>query len=303
MTETGMKALIGRGALLLASFLWGSSFVVVKGSLESLSPMWLPAIRCGLASLLLLVICARRLKAIDRQYLRGGLLMGLFLSAACLLQVYGLVYTTPGKSAFLTSSYCVMVPFLAWRLRGKRPDAYNVGAAFICLAGIAFVSLGRELSAEVGDLLTVLGGFFLALHLIVTDRYIGGRDPLLLTAVQTVTAAAVMLCAAALVEPLPDLGELPASLWLRLAYLSAVCSAACYLLQIFGQKYTPPTATAVIMALESIFGTAVSLLFYGERLSVGMAAGFLLIFVSVIVSETKLSFLRAPSARLRRERG
>ncbi|MDO4561968.1 MAG: DMT family transporter [bacterium] len=294
MTEIGKKGLAGRGAVLLAALIWGSSFVVVKGALESLSPLWVLAIRCCGASFLLLILCARKLKKIDRQYLRGGLLMGFFLSAACVVQTYGLVYTTPGKSAFLTSSYCVMVPFLAWWICKKRPDGYNISAAFICVAGIGFVSLGRELYVGAGDLLTLMGGFFLGLHLIVTDKYVCGRDPLLLTMLQTITAAAVMLCAASAFEAVPSEISLPA--WIRLAYLSVFCSALCYLLQVFGQKYTPPTAVAVIMALESVFGTAISLLFQKERLTALLAAGFVLIFISVLVSETKLSFLRPEKA-------
>lgn len=294
VTEIGKKGLAGRGAVLLAALIWGSSFVVAKGALESLSPLWVLAIRCCGASFLLLILCAGRLKKIDRQYLRGGLLMGVFISAAFVVQTYGLICTTPGKSAFLTSSYCVMVPFLAWWICKKRPDGYNISAAFICVAGIGFVSLGRELYVGAGDLLTLMGGLFLGLHLIVTDRYVCGRDPLLLTMLQTITAAAVMLCAASAFEAAPS--EISLSARIRLAYLSVFCSALCHLLQVFGQKYTPPTAAAVIMALESVFGTAISLLFQKERLTVLLAAGFVLIFISVLISETKLSFLRSEKA-------
>ena len=72
----------------------------------------------------------------------------------------------------------------------------------------------------------------------------------------------------------------------------AMCSAVCYLLQTVGQKYTPPSAAAVIMTLESVFGTVISIIFYHERLTAAIAAGFVIIFVSIIISETKLSFIK-----------
>lgn len=71
----------------------------------------------------------------------------------------------------------------------------------------------------------------------------------------------------------------------------------CFLLQTIGQKHTPPQTASIILTLESVFGTLLSVLFYHERLSFKTAAGFVLIFVAVLISETKLSFLKPRSAK------
>lgn len=74
-----------------------------------------------------------------------------------------------------------------------------------------------------------------------------------------------------------------------------MCTGVCFLLQTIGQKYTPPSAAAVILTLESVFGTLLSILFYHERLTLRVAAGFVLIFAAVLIlgDEAELSPARA----------
>ena len=79
---------------------------------------------------------------------------------------------------------------------------------------------------------------------------------------------------------------------MSLLYLGVFATAVALLLQNIGQKYTPPEPTAIILTLESVFGTALSMLFGDEALTPRVALGFVLIFASVIVSETKLDFLK-----------
>ena len=71
-----------------------------------------------------------------------------------------------------------------------------------------------------------------------------------------------------------------------------MCTGICFLLQTIGQKHTSPQTASIILTLESVFGTLLSVIFYHERLSLKTATGFLLIFAAVLISETKLSFLR-----------
>ena len=74
----------------------------------------------------------------------------------------------------------------------------------------------------------------------------------------------------------------------------------CYLLQTFGQKNTPATQASILLTLEAVFGTLVSVIFYHEKMDIRLVIGFAVMFVSVLISETKLSFLKH---RDRREHG
>lgn len=283
------KANLGRTCLILTTLIWGSSFVILKSALDSITPLWVLAIRFSGAAILMLIACLPKLKKLDKRYVTGGCLMGLCLAAAYILQTYGLVYTTPGKNAFLTTTYCILVPFLYWVISGKRPDKYNIIAALVCLVGVGFVCLGNDLSINVGDMLTILCGLFYGLHIIVTSRTAENRDPVLITMLQFATAAVVCFIGAVLFEPAPhDIGS---GTWLSIAYMTFICTGLCYILQTVGQKYTPPSQTAVILTLESVFGSAISVILGVESLTFNIALGFFLIFIAIITSETKLDFL------------
>ena len=283
------KANIGRTCLILTTLIWGSSFVILKSALDSITPLWVHSIRFSGAAILMLIACLPRLKKLDKRYVTGGCLMGLCLSAAYILQTYGLVYTTPGKNAFLTTTYCILVPFLYWVISGKRPDKYNIIAALVCLVGVGFVCLSNDLSVNIGDMLTILCGLFYGLHIIVTSRTAENRDPVLITMLQFATAAVICFIGAVMFEPAPhDIGT---GTWLSIAYMTFICTGLCYILQTVGQKYTPPSQTAVILTLESVFGTAISVILGVESLTFNIALGFCLIFIAIITSETKLDFL------------
>lgn len=284
------KDLQGRLALLVTTLIWGSSFVILKSTLDTITPLWLLSIRfCG-AAIVMLALCYKKIKLIDRQHIKGGVLMGIFLSAAYTVQTYGLVYTTPGKNAFLTASYCIIVPFLYWLIAGKKPDKFNISAAIVCIVGMGFVCLNNDLTVNIGDLLTIFCGLFYAFHIITTAKSVEGRDPLLLTVIQFITAGIVCLVFAALFEPAPK--SVPASSVWSIAYLVIMCTGVCYILQTFGQKYTPPAAASVLLSLESVFGTVISIAIGQENLTVSIVLGFILIFSAVLISETKLEFLR-----------
>jgi drug/metabolite transporter (DMT)-like permease len=133
-------------------------------------------------------------------------------------------------------------------------------------------------------------GLFFGLHIITASRYVGGRNPALLTMIQFIVAGALAWIFAVAFEPFPV--EIPRKAAFSLIYLTVVATGMCFLLQVFGQKYTPPSQTAIIMSLESVFGAGISILFFDETLTVSLFIGFLLVFAAVLVSETKLGFIR-----------
>lgn len=284
------KALGGRLALLAAALIWGSSFIVMKDAVDDVPVFMLLGVRFTIAALLLAALFFRRLRRADGNLLRRGAICGALLLCAYATQTFGLVGTTPGKNAFLTAVYCVLVPFVTWLIFRTRPTLWNWLAAVTCLAGIGLVSLNGSLTMGAGDALTLLGGVFYAFHLIALSRYSRETDPIALTTVQFATTAALAWGLSLLTEggaafPAP-------AVWPQLLYLAVFATAAALLLQTVGQKLTPPSQAAILLSLESVFGVAFSVLLGAESLSVQLLCGFALIFVSVIVSETQLSFLR-----------
>ena len=283
-------SVLGKLALLAATLFWGTSFVVLKDTLDLVPPNFLIALRFTVAGILLAIVFWKRLLGVTKQMLWRGCVIGIFLFLAYFWQTLGLQRTTPGKNAFLTAGYCVLVPFMLWMIRGPKPDRYNVIAAVLCLGGIGLISLEGDLTIGMGDVFTVVGGFFFGCHMVAIGNFMKEEDPVLMTILQFGAAAVCFWIASFLMEGLPE--ALPVKALLPIGYMSVFCTAVTLLLQSFGQKYTDPSAAAILLSLEAVFGAMFSLLLGKETLTVQVALGFVTIFLSVIVSETKLSFLK-----------
>lgn len=289
MNESVLKKL-ARPLIVLATVIWGSTFVIMKNTLDTVPTFYLLAFRFTVGAVILAAVFWRRLRLLDRRYLTAGAVMGTLLFAAYSAQTFGLALTTPGKNAFLTAVYCVIVPFLYWVVSHQRPDRYNVAAALLCIAGVGLVSLSAEFSVNWGDVLTLVSGFAYACHIIAVAKNAQGKDIFLLTAVQFAVTAAWAWAAALLFEDFPA-GITAGAAW-SLVYLAVCATAGALLFQNVGQKYTPPATAAVLLALEAPFGVFFSVLAGREKLTVSMGLGFALIFVSILCSETKFAFLR-----------
>ncbi len=283
------KKALARMAIILATIIWGSSFVVLKSTLDSLPILFILAFRFLTAGVLLSVVFWKKLGAITLRSIISGALTGACLFMAYYTQTIGLSGTTPGKNAFLTSVYCIMVPFMYWLFAKKRPDRYNITAALLCLTGIGFVSLNESLSVQWGDYMTLFSGFFWAGHIILVSKFTGDTDPTLLTILQFFTCGIISAVGSVLVDTLP--ADWFGLCWRELLYMAVFCTGVTLLCQNWGQSHLPPSNTAILLSMESVFGVIFSVIF-GEQLTARLIFGFLLIFVATIISETKLSFLR-----------
>ena len=269
--------------LVFVTMIWGSSFVVVKNATATVPTAMMIAVRFGIAAALLCAAFFRRLRELNPAYLKWGLLMGLQNFAAFELQTNGVKLTTAGKNAFLTTAYCVIVPFLYWAFRKKKPRRSHLFSAFLCITGVGLLSLQSGFSVNAGDALSLASSFVFALQIvtigILTEKY----DPILLCIAQTAATAVLALPAALFAESPP--AALPAgSVW-SLLYLGVFGTMLTTVLQTICQKYTPPSKASLIMSLESVFGTVCGILFLRERLSLRTFGGFVLIFVAILLSE------------------
>ncbi len=283
---------MGRAALLTAALIWGSSFIVMKNAVDGIPVFVLLGIRFTAGCLLLCALFAGRLRTIGKKQLIHGGLVGVLLFLAYTAQTYGLKGTTPGKNAFLTAVYCVLVPFVNWLILRRRPTGWNWAAAVMCLGGIGLVSLDGDFRITPGDALTLLGGVFYALHLVAVSRFGEDEDPVMLTMLQFGAGAVCCLICAVLTGQLPTVMPSGAGVWLELAYLAVFATTVAMLCQNVGQSVTPAAQASILLSLESVFGVAFSVLLGAEGLTLRLVLGFVLIFVAVIASETEFSFLR-----------
>lgn len=291
MNEKLMRRL-AKPMLFAAAFIWGSSFFIMKDALDALPVQYLLAIRFTAGAVLLGLFCWKKWKRFTPDYLWRGAVIGGFLYLAYSVQTYGLALTTPSKNAFLTAVYCVLVPFLYWAFARVRPDRYNVAAAVLCVAGVGLVSLTGDLTVNPGDGLTLVSAVFYASHIVAVAKVSTRKDIYLLTVFQFAFSGLYAWTGGAVTETFPAQALARPEVVLPLVYLAVMATTVALLFQNVGQVWSDPASASVILSLESVFGVLCSVVFAGDQVNGRMLLGFALIFIAVVCSETKFSFLR-----------
>ena len=272
--------------LVMVTVVWGSSFVIMKDLVDDVNPAWLLAVRFALAAVALALLSLKHRKLFfQREYVKYGIIIGLPLFVGYLLQTIGLTDTTPGKNAFLTASYCVMIPFLNWAALHGKPNRFHVVAAFMCLFGIGLISLNEGFSVSFGDAFSLSCAFFYALQLIFMVKFGRDRNPAVLTIWQLVViSVGSALVALATGAPF-DFSMLGGEAWLALVYLAVVVTALAILFQNVGIANVEPATAGLLLSLESVFGVAFSIALGYEALTPRVLVGFLVVFAAIVVSE------------------
>ena len=284
--------LLAKPMLFSAALIWGTSFFIMKNTLDVMPVFFLLAVRFTVGALLLALVAWKLWKDFSLDYLWRGAVIGGFVFLAYSVQTFGLERTTPSKNAFLTAVYCVIVPFLTWAVVKLKPDRYNIAAAVLCVAGVGLVSLTEELTINSGDLLTLCCALFYAGHIVAVAKVSPEKDITLLTVFQFAFAALYAWICGACTETFPAAAFTDPAVLLPLAYLCVMATTVALLFQNVGMIWSDPASASVILSLESVFGVLSSVIFYGDPVTGRLLAGFALIFVAVVCSETKFSFLR-----------
>ena len=275
--------------LVFITFVWGSTFVLVKNALLDCTPQLFNAVRFVVSALVLALVFRRHLANLSRETLSAGGLVGLFLCAGYQFQNAGLSLTTPSKSAFLTGISVVLVPVLlalGWRRKVNRWTLLGVAAALLGLY-LLVVPSGERLTAlekiNLGDLLTLGCALAFAFQIILLGRAAQKHAFEQIVVVEIGTCAVLMLLTAPLLEPMRAAIS-PTVLW-ALGITTFLSTVAGFAVQAWAQQFTPPAHTALIFSLEPVFAWATSYVLAGERLGAKGTAGAAFILAGVVLSE------------------
>ena len=284
------KKILAIPAMLLTTIIWGISFVVMKNSLDSFMPAQLISLRFAIASLVLALLFIKEWKYFNLKVLFHGFLIGLFTFIAYMFQTYGLNMTTPGKNAFLTTFYCVLVPFVSWAVNKQKPKKKNLISAILGIIGIGLISLdlvGNEFIPNIGDFLTLVCSIFFALQITYQNKFSKDSNLFILSTISTAFIALFSFIFSLIVEgPYP---QLQGSMLPSLAFLALGATALCMMLQNFGLKYSNPNEGAIVLSLEAVFGTIASFIAGYEQFDLQKEIGFLVVFAAVFISQFDFS--------------
>jgi len=268
--------------LVAATFLWGSSFVVVKGALGHSSPMAFLALRFGLGALVLAPFVRWR-PFPDARELAAGALLGVLLAAGFAANTVGLVYTTPSRSAFIVASSSVLAPLVAFLAVRERPRWTALAALAIATVGMYFLTDPSAGGLNRGDLWTLVTAVAFGGQIVAVAELGRRFDVGRLVWMQTAITAAVAAILAGTTEQV-RVDWAPAFLG-AVAYCGVVATAVALLWQMRAQREMSATRAALLFCFEPVFAAAASWLVWGERLSGAQWLGGAIILGGMILAD------------------
>lgn len=279
------------GALLLAAVIWGSGTVFMQvcidGGIETGLQMFF---RFWIGTLCLGALVHKKLRQISRRLLLCGLLCGTLLFFSFFILTFGLEFTTPANSAFLSASSVMLVPFISWVLLKIRPERKVFIGCFLCLLGVAVLSLQLDggIHFTVGDGLTLLSAVFFSLYTCTVAKISAGLDAPLFTFIQLlITAVWSTITLPISGADFSVIGQNRLSLG-AVIFLGLFNTGLCYLIQMVAQKSLPPTRVSLILSSESLFGAVFSVLAGYDPFSIRLVVGGCIMMFSILLVETNL---------------
>ncbi len=219
----------------------------------------------------------------NRTVFTGGICCGVILFVASSLQQYGVLFTSIGKTGFITALYTLFVPVLSIAF-GKKVSKLTWTAVFIGLIGLYLISMfGESFSISYGDRFIIACAFGFAFQIMAIDHFAPKVDPVKLSAVEFLTLGIISLFFMFTFEE-PTMDKI-VSVLPSLLYASILSSGVAYTLQVVGQQHAEPTQAAIMMCMESVFSLLTGMLVLGERMAVHEYIGAALIFAAVVMSQ------------------
>ncbi|MCQ2387035.1 MAG: DMT family transporter [Clostridia bacterium] len=291
--------LIGQLLLVLATLAWGSSFVILKETIDNLPPIYVIAVRFLVASILFGIIFFKRVKQINKGVIFRGVIIGLCLAFAYLTQTFGLKRTTPARNAFITSLYCVMTPFFVWLIVRVKPKLYNLIALVICAIGIGFITFSNSnenAGLNLGDFFTFLGAIGYALQIVFIDMFANKNDDPIQLLIVELFFCGIILSIYTLCFEIPIYGiqsfALNGKQIINIIYLTLACTLFAQFALLIGQKKVSSSQSAVILSLEAVFGAMFSIIVGMDKATPSLIIGFAIVFIGTLISELKIDLVK-----------
>ena len=277
-------------ALTFCTVLWGSTFVVVKNSLDHSSVFVFLAVRFSLAGLCMAIFRPGVLRALQREEIFAGVRLGFFMFGGYAFQTAGLRYTTASNSGFITGSSVVLVPLILALFWGRRVSLWVYFGTIAAAAGLYFLTVPASGVAHLnrGDVLTFFAAASYAVHIILVGEYAREHSAAALSTLQVLACALMAWLTAFAANAIrwqPMQFTSSGTLWIGIGVCAVFATALAFSLQLWAQQYTTPSHAAILFTLEPVFAVATSYAVLGERLGLRALLGAALVLAGILAAE------------------
>lgn len=280
--------------LLLAVVLWGLSFIATKITLEYLTPVEIIAVRLLLGvPILYLAMKIKKLKLnFDGNDIPVLIIASLILGFHFVIQAVGLIYTTATNTAWLIATIPAFIAILSFIFLKEKLTWLKIIGIFIATIGVLLlVSHGRLSNLDwlqsIGDWIILGSCVTWSVYTIITRNVTRRRDPLAIS-VSLLLIPAVLLAIFTLINtPLSKFVNLPANVIWILIFLGVFCLGLAHWLWLEALSRKGATNVGVFLYFEPISTTLAAIPILGEKLTIFVVIGAILIVSGVYLVEKK----------------
>jgi drug/metabolite transporter (DMT)-like permease len=270
--------------LILTTLFWGGSFLFTKIGLREIPPPLFVFTRFTLATLIMLIVFARRLPLLNRSIVQRGVIVGIALGLTNLSFVFGIHGTSISRAGVLNNLFVLFIPFITRLIWRDRIGRINLGGVALAALGIWLLATSGGIGFNRGDLVSTVCAFFIACHIITVSKVLRDDDVYLISMIQFATVAAIA-GVAALVAPSAPFRVSPTGL-MTVVYCAIFPTVICFTLQNTYQRYVTPTRAGLIYTLDPVWSLLAGLFVLGEHLSPLEWLGCGLIFLAALLPLT-----------------
>ncbi|HIJ94815.1 MAG TPA: DMT family transporter [Desulfuromonadales bacterium] len=267
--------------LVLTTFFWGGSFLFTKIGVATVPPQIFVLTRFALASVIMLLVCARRLKLLTTATLYRGSIVGIALGLTNLSFVFGIQGTSISRAGILNNLFVLFIPLVTKIIWHDRIGRVNIVGIVLAVVGIALLAGSGGAGFNRGDLLSTFCAFMIACHIITVSKVLKDDDVYLVTLVQFTTVT-IIAGAASLLLPLPAF-TFTATAAQSIIYCAVFPTVFCFTLQNIYQRYVTPTRAGLIYTLDPVWSLIAGFFVLGERLNSLEWVGCGIIFLAVLL--------------------
>ena len=263
--------------LLATTAIWGSSFLVMKDSLERQDVNSFLASRFVLAALIMFAFKPKSLSGLDKVFIRRAVLTGVLATGGFISQTFGLTLTTVSNTGFITGLYLVFTPLIAWLLLKHRITRAQWSAVLVATIGLYLIAY-NGISVGIGEILVLISAILFAAQIVAIGELSDGKNSYSLTLIQIIVAAIVfsVLTLIGGYQAPPD-----SSVWAAVIFTAVFATFFGFLIQVKAQAVMSATVAGVLLAMETPFALFFGLYFDNDPFTLRIMSGGTLVMLAM----------------------
>jgi drug/metabolite transporter (DMT)-like permease len=263
--------------LLATTAIWGSSFLVMKDSLERQDVYSFLASRFVLAALIMFAFKPKSLTGLDKVFVKRAVFTGALATGGFISQTFGLTQTTVSNTGFITGLYLVFTPLIAWLLLKHRITKAQWTAVAVATIGLYLIAY-NGITVGIGEILVLISAILFAAQIVAIGELSNGKNSYALTLIQIIVAAVVFVVLTLIggYQAPPD-----SSVWAAVIFTAVFATFFGFLIQVKAQAVMSATVAGVLLAMETPFALFFGLYFDNDPFTLRIMSGGTLVMLAM----------------------